>query len=989
MANHKFVKSATALVLGASVLTSAVLVPGANASAKTTYKVTKKGTLVNAKTNKTVKGYKSYKGKLYNNGKKFTGVYSKRYYKNGVKATGTYKGAYYVKGVKKVTTGTYAGAYYVKGIKKVTTGTYSGAYYVKGVKKVTTGTYNKAYYVKGKKVVSTGLYENKYYKDGVLNVGLALFQDKLYKDADLANGVFEFNNDTNAYENGVVVKTSVASVSAVNQSEITLSGAALGKLKAADVTVAGVEVTSLTPSADWKTATVKLNGSLPANKDVKVSVKVGTETKDLTVNYAFGPKAVSVLASTYDDDTANQKLTVLVDGVATSVDYLLSSGYNVEFNAYDSEGKNVTTDLFASSTTGSLKSSGLKTGTYKVTVVVSKGSAILNSEKAEIKIANLDNAATAISDYELANTTTSRTQTSSTLVVNESAVFENLVLGVGSNKAEVATTLSNPNVKVTSSDDSVISVASNNTITANKIGTATLKITVGKVTKEVTITVKGEQRYAKSIVAANQSIFVDGNSSTSNIKILDQYGDVLKAGASGLFAVVPTDVTGLTFGNSPELVVGANGTAPLTLGTATVAGQSGTVVVKDLATKSVVGTFTVKTTADNAIASTKLTYAPTSESSDDVIDAELASDDTVEYQLSTFNKDGVKIKSAIDLAGYKVKFNGSVVKVNGDATGEYKITSGTSFTVSIKGKGTTTVAIYDANNNLVDTKTVTVNTAGTSFKSVAWKSAPEVTYGKQINYKDVLNITEGATNKDDIVKDVTLSSPVANSVRIYTGKAATTAASTDKLSKGDLYIDRDDSGDYSTGDTVIGTVTAKAAANSTNLDATNAIDGAKVVTGTVSKGSVIFSVVVDGNVITDTSVKVNVTGTTLLQQNLDAAKAKAATAATAVTNAQTAATKAAKDETDAKAVATKADADLAAANKAKTDFVAANPGADTTTLDAAITAAQDAKTKADAAVTAATAAKTKADADLKTAQDAKVKADADVDTAQKALDAAK
>jgi len=68
----------------------------------------------------------------------------------------------------------------------------------------------------------------------------------------------------------------------INESTITLSGVALGKIKAADVTAAGVEVevevevVSLTPSADWKTATVFLKGTLLVNKYVKASVKVGT-----------------------------------------------------------------------------------------------------------------------------------------------------------------------------------------------------------------------------------------------------------------------------------------------------------------------------------------------------------------------------------------------------------------------------------------------------------------------------------------------------------------------------------------------------------------------------------------------------------------------------------------------------------------------------------------------------------------------------------------
>lgn len=198
MANLKLVKSATALVLGASVLTSAVAVSGTDASAKTTYKVTKGGYLVYAKSNNKVSGYKSYKGKLYKNGKKFTGLYKGKYYKSGSKATGTYKSKYYKAGTL-FTGKTASGVYYVKGVK-YTGKTKYGYYYKKGVRftgvtsygnqyvngKRVTGEYKGYTYNNGKKV--TGLYKEKLYKEGKLETGLDLYQDKLYKDGVLNVG---------------------------------------------------------------------------------------------------------------------------------------------------------------------------------------------------------------------------------------------------------------------------------------------------------------------------------------------------------------------------------------------------------------------------------------------------------------------------------------------------------------------------------------------------------------------------------------------------------------------------------------------------------------------------------------------------------------------------------------------------------------------------------------------------------------------------------
>lgn len=165
MVNFKFFKSSTAIILGVSVLTTAVVVPGIDSSAKAIYKLTSKGILVNSKTNKVVKGYKSYKGKLYKDGKKLTGLYKKKYYYKGVKATGTYKGAYYYKGVKKVT---------------------------------------------------TGLYKGEFYKNGTLNVGLALFEEKYYFNATLANGPIEdANGIVKSYKNGLLVTYTVNAVPTV------------------------------------------------------------------------------------------------------------------------------------------------------------------------------------------------------------------------------------------------------------------------------------------------------------------------------------------------------------------------------------------------------------------------------------------------------------------------------------------------------------------------------------------------------------------------------------------------------------------------------------------------------------------------------------------------------------------------------------------------------------------------------------------------------
>lgn len=265
-------------VLGVFVLTIAAVVPGVDVSAKTTFKVTSKGTLVNAKTKKAVKGYKSYKGKLYKDGKKLTGLYNKKfYYKNGVKATGTYKGTYYYKGVKKVT---------------------------------------------------TGLYKGKYYKNGVLNVGLALFEGKYYFNATLANGpIKDANGVLKSYKEGVIVTYTVNRVPTVYVlGNYTLASAVKDSKYTSDepivIASTGVEKTSLDKAKGEYTITAtptlnavffKENGKDITAKTVNRIVTI-TETGEkisIPVTYSIDPaKAtkVEVFSSGTKEPTSKVKV---------------------------------------------------------------------------------------------------------------------------------------------------------------------------------------------------------------------------------------------------------------------------------------------------------------------------------------------------------------------------------------------------------------------------------------------------------------------------------------------------------------------------------------------------------------------------------------------------------------------------------------------------------------------------------------------------------
>lgn len=148
---QKLIKSAAAIALGASTVTTVVATSNTSASAKTTYKVSH-GKLINAKSKKAIAGFKTFDSVLYKNGKKFTGIYKGKYYKEGTLYTGVVYKTYFKKDVK--LTGTFKGIYYKYG--KPFTGE-KGHVLFKNGKKLNRVTVKGIYYING--VRANGIYE--------------------------------------------------------------------------------------------------------------------------------------------------------------------------------------------------------------------------------------------------------------------------------------------------------------------------------------------------------------------------------------------------------------------------------------------------------------------------------------------------------------------------------------------------------------------------------------------------------------------------------------------------------------------------------------------------------------------------------------------------------------------------------------------------------------------------------------------------------------
>ena len=662
------------------------------------------------------------------------------------------------------------------------------------------------------------------------------------KDTTVAANLLKAVEKNNkAYE--AALPPVVEAVSADNVTTLTITGTGLNNLKAEDITIEGNKVAMYTATSS-KSATVTLESNLPANTDVKITVKDSVSVRDYNVTYDFHPKAVAIQAATYDDDTKGQRLTVTVDGVPTSIDYLKSADYTIEFNAFDKDGASANKLLFGSvsaSTNGKFQDAVFPSGDYTAQVTISNGSTILTSEKTSISVKNLDKVATAINSYELTNNA-GFIQNTSTLVFRETATLSKVNISVGPSLAELAP----GSFEIKSSDETVVAANSaTGVLSAQGLGTA-------KVTKEITVTVRGEARKAtKATPVTNPTKVIIGATSPSanKVKVTDQYGDPVVSTSTGVFVRYPVYIDGYaatypTVGGEELNTSGTtDGEAVVPLAGATTAGQTGMVLLRN-ADEDIIGGFTITTTEVRDVASLKLVYSEASESKDDHINAELASDDTVSYKISQYTSEDVfnGDLGIGDLTGYKVIFDRKIIAVNGDTTGNYdlKATDAT-IDVTIKGAGTTNLTVLKPNGMLVDKKTITVAKDTAKIISVDWKSAPVINYTSNLNYKTVLDITEGAGPTDDIVKGITLTAPVLNKIRI----AESANASAGGFMDGDLYIDKNANGVSDAGDRLIGKLAYTISPNATGTLANvskdgNGFTGLSVTAGSPAKGIVTF-----------------------------------------------------------------------------------------------------------------------------------------------------
>ncbi|MGG2066995.1 S-layer homology domain-containing protein [Bacillus sp. S14(2024)] len=670
------------------------------------------------------------------------------------------------------------------------------------------------------------------------------------------------------------------SVSATNSTTLTIAGTNLNKLTKDDITVANNTVSSVTPAADGKTATVTLKDELVVDQTTKVTVKGA----DFDVTYKVEASTAAVDVATYDDDTANQFVSIRVDGKKVTAQELINAGYTVSFDAFDKKDAktSIKSDLLKSDATGELNTNLASKFTIPtsgldvyVKVTLTKGSEVITSDLAKVTIKNLDLAADGITSARLVNYGTDGHdgtwandfyQNSSTLVTGETAAFDQLKVKAGSDVNEVTSGFT-----VKSSDDSVVSVNQAGVLTAQGPGTATITVTYGGATYTKAITVKNGKREATTVSTSANAVSLSSKATkTISVNLLDQYGDpmVIKGGNVTLEQSNPT-VVGAVLTDSTD----QSGEADLTF-TGNDKGAGTSLVTFRNAAGVKIGSTTVKATvtandtlaqysltADDDITDTDLANINAAVSSTTVTKEQVSTDATLDLQadkylkinLKGLNADGVAVSNPqTKAAEYDVKVDASAPGVLTAAQvhaadGYLVVEAGTK-------AGTATITVTNkADSKIVKTFKVTVENVGYNATGATLKNVEVPTYAKTLTYKDFLTYKEGG--QDPVISGITLSKAVSQPVRLDVTGNATNAAGVN-ATNGSLYIDKDANGKFDNDDVLVGSAVMTTTGTIAGAPATDVVTGVAVASG--DNGTVLFKVVDKaGNVVATKGVKVD------------------------------------------------------------------------------------------------------------------------------------
>ncbi|HWQ88696.1 MAG TPA: cell wall-binding repeat-containing protein [Desulfitobacteriaceae bacterium] len=455
--------------------------------------------------------------------------------------------------------------------------------------------------------------------------------------------------------------------------------------------------------------------------------------------------------------------------------------------------------------------------------------------------------ASEITGYELTNSTgTEFVQTSNILVVTETAYFSKITATTEGNEEIITDTSS---FSIQSSDPGVLHVDPDsdiNQITAETEGIATITITYGNLTKQVTLRVVNNEReltavrfkdmVTDTVITSLKTIIPTDTAKATDILVepIDQYGDKM-----------PAEFYDATSSNDSIMTISDNGDGEITV-TGVVAGKAA-VIIHD-SDDNRIGSLGVNVSDNSEIASESFgIHLPvnnsecedlvsgtdlTDFSADSTVD--ISGDSYVVYRLSQYNSDGIYlgadttitidlVKSSSDVADYTETDNGDIVVEGLKA-------------------GAASLVVKDDESGKSYIAKITVIDEGYSIESVNFKSVTSPASPRNYNYKLVLNYTE--TGNDPIIKGVTLYKPVSQDIRLQT-------------SDGQLYIDKDGDGQYdSSVDTDLGYLEITISGDFAESPGPDVAEGFNVSQG--DSGTVYFKIISPaGKIVASTYINVD------------------------------------------------------------------------------------------------------------------------------------
>jgi putative cell wall-binding protein len=452
-----------------------------------------------------------------------------------------------------------------------------------------------------------------------------------------------------------------------------------------------------------------------------------------------------------------------------------------------------------------------------------------------------------ITEYVLTNNAgTEFDQTSTTLVVDETAYLSSITVMTDGDKEEVTNT---DEFNIKSSNPGVISVDNDTTtLTAQSPGTARITISYGNVTKQVTLTVVNEERvltkvrfkdfYTDKIITSLKTIIPDIIVKESVIRIepIDQYGDKIP---DENLECSSTNDTIMSLDSSTVPSDGRVEVTGINTGTAFISVYDDNDIKK--------GSLMVTVSDNSEVASAILgIYKPLFDSDcDDLVSGtkkadfstdatiDISADKYVAYRLSQYNDEGIYLGADTTVTTSIRESSTDVVSLTDNGEGVFIIEG-------LK-EGTATLVLTDDESSRIYTAKITVIKEGANIQSVSFKSLTKPSYPKTFNYKSVFNYTE--TGNDPIIKGITLYKATSFNIRLQT-------------SDGCLYLDKDGDGLYSSDDTELGYFEISTSGDISDYAGANVEDGVRVTNG--DSGTVFFKVKSpEGKVIKTTYVTVD------------------------------------------------------------------------------------------------------------------------------------